>query len=173
MLFLGDFYQHTYDTSRDGNVNQNLFKNLSSYKARFSSKGFVCDHTTLVNSWRCSRAICEFVTENLGIKISTNRVEKDNTQISFVSNPNEVAQILNNDDIIKLHYQDSVKYGKRHKNWGDTKGEDCHKDVCVMLNKATMSKYLRKELKALPTATRNKLYVAITRAHGKCYLVLE
>ena len=25
MLFVGDFYQHTYDTSRDGNTNKNLF----------------------------------------------------------------------------------------------------------------------------------------------------
>lgn len=26
MLFVGDFYQHTYDTSRDGNANKNLFE---------------------------------------------------------------------------------------------------------------------------------------------------
>jgi len=33
MLFVGDFYQHTFDTSRDGNVNSGLFKSISRYRA--------------------------------------------------------------------------------------------------------------------------------------------
>lgn len=173
MLFVGDFYQHTYDTSRDGNTNKNLFDDSSSYEARFTRRGFICDHTTLVNSWRCGRAICEFVTENLGIKMSSNRGDEDNSQIRFISDSSEVAQILDSSNIIKLHYEDGAKYGIGHKNWGDTKGEDCYQDVCVMLNKATLSKYRTGKLKELPTITRNKLYVAITRAHGNCYLVEE
>ena len=31
MLFVGDFYQHTFDTSRDGNVNQSLFDDKATY----------------------------------------------------------------------------------------------------------------------------------------------
>jgi len=173
MLFVGDFYQHTYDTSRDGNVNRNLFEDKSSYEARFTSRGFTCDHTSLVNSWRCGRAICQFVTENLGIQMSSNRGDEDKSQIRFISDSTEVAQILNNSNIIKLHYQGSAKYGSGHKNWGDTKGEDCYHDVCVLLNKATLSKYSTGKLKELPPITRNKLYVAITRAHGNCYLIDE
>lgn len=48
MLFVGDFYQHTYDTSRDGNVNKNLFDNFPSYEARFINQGFSSDRTSLV-----------------------------------------------------------------------------------------------------------------------------
>ena len=69
MLFVGDFYQHTYDTSRDGNTNKNLFSNFSDYESRFINKGFLSDKTSLVKSWRCSPSICRFITENLGIKI--------------------------------------------------------------------------------------------------------
>ena len=50
MLFVGDFYQHTYDTSRDGNVNKNLFDNFPSYEARFINQGFSSDRTSLVKS---------------------------------------------------------------------------------------------------------------------------
>ena len=69
MLFVGDFYQHTYDTSRDGNVKKNLFDNFPNYEARFISRGFLPDKTSLVKSWRCSPSICRFITENLGIEI--------------------------------------------------------------------------------------------------------
>lgn len=40
MLFVGDFFQHTFDTSRDGNVNKSLFNNKLSYEERFQKRGF-------------------------------------------------------------------------------------------------------------------------------------
>ena len=46
-------------------------------------------------------------------------------------------------------------------------------DVCVMLNKKTMSKFKSGKLYELPSATLNKLYVAITRAHRNCYFIEE
>ena len=42
-----------------------------------------------------------------------------------------------------------------------------------MLNKGTMQKYKVGKLSELAPSTRNKLYVAITRAHGDVYLVSE
>ena len=173
MLFVGDFFQHTFDTSRDGNVNNGLFDNLSAYEKRFWSKGIQCDHETLKNSWRCSENVCKFITEKLGIHIYSNRGSNDNTTIRFVSDATEVTQILKSNDIVKLHYQNSARSGVGHRNWGDTKGEDKYNDVCVLLNKTTMKKYSSGKLSELPPATRNKLYVAITRAHGNCYFVKE
>ncbi len=173
MLFVGDFFQHTFDTSRDGNVNCSLFSNQSAYEARFIAKGIQCDHVTLQNSWRCSRNICKFISEKLRIPISSNRGSSDNSTIRFVSELTEVAQVLNNNDIVKLHYQNSAKSGVGHKNWGDTKGEDKYQDICVLLNKTTMSKYLSDKLFELKPTTRNKLYVAITRARGNCYFAKE
>lgn len=176
MLFVGDFYQHTYDTSRDGNTNKNLFDNFGRYEARFTRKGFLSDKTTLVNSWRCSPNICNFITENLGIEMHSNRPETtdhEESDIVFVPDGPQADTILADPSIIKLHYQNSSEYGAFHKNWGDTKGEDHYQDVCVMLNKKTAAKYAARKLHELPPTTKNKLYVAITRAHGKVYLLNE
>ena len=38
MLFVGDFYQHTFDTSRDGNVNQSLFDDRNAYEAQLTAQ---------------------------------------------------------------------------------------------------------------------------------------
>ena len=62
MLFVGDFYQHTFDTSCDGATNSTLFNSKAKYESRFTAKGFICDNTSLVNSWRCSKNVCQFYT---------------------------------------------------------------------------------------------------------------
>lgn len=173
MLFVGDFYQHTFDTSRDGNVNQSLFNDYAAYEKRFTKKGFVSDTTTLTNSWRCGKNICDYVRENLGINIFFNRNDKDEPKITFISDPVQITEIMNNPAIIKLHYQRSSQFGLGHRNWGDTKGEDKHEDVCVMLNKKTASLHKKAKLQDLAPSTKNKLYVAITRAHGNVYFVYE
>lgn len=172
-LFVGDFYQHTYDTSRDGTVNKSLFDNRAQYENRYTDKGFVCDTTTLVNSWRCSSTICQYITDNLGIEIHSNKSESEDTMITFISEPVEAQRILEDPDIVKLHYQNGVKYGTFHYNWGETKGEDQYQDVCVLLNKTTAKAYASGKLSQLAPGTRNKLYVAITRAHGNVYLMNE
>lgn len=173
MLFVGDFYQHTYDTSRDGNANKNLFDNFRNYEARFIRKGFSSDKNSLVRSWRCSPSICEFITEKLGIEIYSNKSIQANagTDIVFVSESSQIERILENPDIVKLHYRNGSKVGVDHKNWGETKGEDHYHNVCVLLNKTTAQKYASGRLNELAPATRNKLYVAITRAHGQVYLI--
>ena len=172
MLFVGDFYQHTFDTSRDGNTNQNLFNDKSIYESQFTSQGFICDTTSLAKSWRCNPDICRFITNNLGIEIYSHNTER-NSAIRFISDPQQIKDILLDRNIIKLHFKNSKKYGQNHKNWGKTKGEDIYTDVCVMLNKKTFNKYINNRLKDLPISTRNKLYVAITRAHGNVYLMKE
>ena len=173
MLFVGDCYQHTFDTSRDGNVNQTLFKDRNAYVKRFTSKEFILDTKTLINSWRCGKRICEFVSENLRISISSNRDETDAVDIIYVVDPIEIATIVNNPEITKLHYKEWYKFGPDRRNWGDTKGEDDHGDVCVMLNKKTAELHRKGKLQELAPSTRNKLYVAITRAHGNVYLIDE
>ena len=176
ILFVGDFYQHTYDTSRDGNVNKSLFDDRDDYENRYIEKGFLCDKMSLLKSWRCSPSICNFITENLGIEIESNRdvtIDTNDSDIVFIGDQKEIDSILADKNIVKLHYQNSANYGYGHKNWGETKGEDCYQDVCVMLNKKTAKKYSAGKLRDLPALTRNKLYVAITRAHGKVYLINE
>lgn len=173
MLFVGDFYQHTFDTSRDGNTNKNLFDDKAKYEGRFLAKGFDCDSKTLLNSWRCSNSVCTYITNNLGIDICSNRSDTDDTEIFFLIEKEEIDAILMNDNIIKLHYQNGAKHGFMHKNWGETKGEDHYQDVCVMLNRTTANKFSQGKLHELPQSTKNKLYVAITRARGNVYFINE
>ena len=173
MLFVGDFYQHTFDTSRDGVVNKNLFDNQAPYEAKFTINGFIVDNTTLINSWRCSENICTYVREHLGISMYSSRPHIENTLIEYVSEKDRIHSIMENKEIIKLHYRNGAKYGSFHKNWGDSKGEDHHIDVCVLLNQTTMTKYTSGKLNELAPSTKNKLYVAITRARGNVYFVDE
>lgn len=173
MIFVGDFYQHTFDTSRDGNVNKNLFADKTKYETRFKKRGILIDNTTLRNSWRCSENTCRYIRDNLGISISSNRADSDNTAIEYITDKSTIDSIYNDAKITKFHYSDSAKFGIHHKNWGDSKGEDHHKDICVVLNKTTADKLSFGKLVELPNQTKNKLYVAITRAHGNVFLVDE
>ena len=171
MLFVGDFYQHTYDTSRDGATNKSLFGDKATYESRFTSKGFLLDNTTLTNSWRCSESVCSYVRDNLGIAISSHRSKAENSSIEHITEDDQIRSILSDNKIVKLHFKNSTKFGAGHRNWGDTKGEDHYYDVCVLLNKTTASKRNSGKLQDLAPSTKNKLYVAITRARNNVYLI--
>ena len=90
-----------------------------------------------------------------------------------MNDPGQIQHIIADPRIVKLHYQKGASFGFNHFNWGETKGEDQHNDVCVYLNKTTAKAYAAGKLLSLKPATRNKLYVAITRAHGNVYFVYE
>ena len=171
MLYVGDFYQHTYNTSADGNVNKGLFDDLDKYVDRFKKAGVDFDNQTLLKSWRCGENVCKYVRDHLGISIYSNREEQG--VVEFIDSDDGIREIWRNAEIVKLHYQKAATYGVGHRNWGDTKGEDCYQDVCVLLNKTTMQAYKKDALSKLAVSTRNKLYVAITRAKGNVYLIDE
>jgi len=174
MLFVGDFYQHTFDTSRDGCVNKTLFKGTQiGYEARFKKKGVLPDNITLINSWRCSKNVCQYIQDHLKIAILSNRPDTDNTIIKFVVDPVSIKSMLNDPKIEKFHYQNAARFGLGHTNWGASKGEDHHHDICVLLNKSTAKSLEAGKFDELHESTRNKLYVAITRARGNVYLVDE
>jgi hypothetical protein len=60
---VGDFYQHTFDTSRDGNTQKSLHECFDKYCAKLNKAGFEVDLTSLSNSYRCSPSVCEFVSK--------------------------------------------------------------------------------------------------------------
>ncbi len=174
MLFVGDFYQHTFDTSRDGNVNKSLFNNKTEYEMRFKNKGVLCDDSTLQGSWRCGHNICDFIKKQLGISIHSNRSsENDNSKIVVLNETSQVKKVLLDETIIKLHYKNASMHGGMHKNWGEVKGEDNYQDVCIILNQNTVNKMRKAQLQELAPTTKNKLYVAITRARGNVFLVSD
>ena len=171
LILVGDFFQHTYDTSRDGNLNKNLHANLAGYKQRFEAVGVTIDQETLGNSYRCSRTVCTFIRHHLGVAIDTHR--QDETRIEYVTDDGAIHYLLGNKGVIKLFYENGKTYPLNSKNWGDSKGEDHHDDVCVVLNKNTDKLYREGRLPELPSRTKNKLYVAMSRARNDLYLVSE
>lgn len=169
MLLVGDFYQHTFDTSRDGNVNKNLYNNLEVYKGLLKKAGLLVDTDTLKKSYRCSPTICRFVSKELGVYMDSHR--DDETTIDVFGTKADACVILECHNTVKLFYKEHYKYSCYSRNWGDSKGADHFYDVCVMLNKETFQKFKKEQLNELKPQTRNKLYVACTRARNNLYLV--
>ncbi len=170
-IFVGDFYQHTFDTSKDGNVNVSLHKNYQEYQKRLKDMGFTPDSSTLDRSHRCSPTVCDFVTSKLGIAISSHR--SDETFIGLVEDIRRVNEIYESSSIVKLFYKESNKRRCYAVNWGVSKGQDHYNDVCVVLNPTTFKAFKNGTLSSLAPSTRNKLYVAITRSRRDVYFVSD
>lgn len=168
---VGDFFQHTYATSQDGNVNKSLHSTYAQYVQRCQKIGLDVDDTTLERSHRCSPTVCDFISNQVGIKIQSHR--QDATDVKIVDQANEAADLFEDDHVIKLFYQNSRKYPCAAKNWGDCKGDDHYGSVCVALNPTTITAYRKNALSGLNTLTRNKFYVACTRARTNLYFVSE
>ncbi len=100
MRLVGDFYQHTFDTSRDGNTQKSLHECFDKYCVKLKKSGFEIDLTSLSNSYRCSPSVCAFVSERVGIKILSHR--EDEVIVRYVDNVGEVDSIFNNDSVVKL-----------------------------------------------------------------------
>ena len=171
LLFVGDFFQHTFDTSRDGNVNKNLYEDLQKFIIKLESMGLTVDRKTLQKSYRCSPTVCDFISKGLCIAVGSHRQEK--TSIQFIDDQAEADKIFKCNKTIKLFYQKHYTYECFSRNWGDSKGEDQYTDVCVVLNKTTYEKYQKNKLNELKPQTRNKLYVACSRARNNLYIVPE
>lgn len=171
ILFVGDFYQHTYDTSVDGRTNQNLHSSYPAYLQRFEAMGLVVDTTSLSDSYRCSPAVCRYVTNNLGIQIGSHRT--DETAINFITSETDIYDLYQDPSIVKLFYQQHHSHSCFSKNWGGSKGEDRYSDVCVVLNATSLKHYTEGLLHDLPPSSKNKLYVAITRTRNNLYFFSE
>ncbi|WP_335340054.1 hypothetical protein [Sedimenticola selenatireducens] len=170
-VFVGDFFQHTYDTSRDGNVNKGLHDDYDKYKKSFEDRGFEIDETTLRKSYRCSQTTCEFVSDELDIDIDSHHENK--SLLEFVDNEGWAEAIFHQPHTVKLFYRLHRSYDCLSDNWGASKGVDDYDSVCVVLNMKTEKLLRNGQLEKLPPMTRNKLYVACTRARSELFLVPE
>lgn len=169
-LCVGDYFQHTYDTSRDSNKNGNLHASIDNFIGKFKESGYLIDTDTLSHSWRCSPIICQEVSK-LGIKIQSHR--EDNTEIIRIEDLEDLKAILFDDTVIKLFYQMARNYPVFSMNWAVSKGMDSFNHVCVVLNNGTRDKWNKNELDELNPKTLSKLYVAMTRARGNLYIADE
>lgn len=168
IYLVGDFHQHTFDTSRDGAVNAGLHEDYEAYKKRFAKAGIVVDTRSLAVSRRCAPDICGFISRDLKIAIKSS--EESTGKVVEVGTQVEVDDLVARDDVSKLFVQEHYRYGCRSQNWGASKGEDSHMDVCVVLHDAAGKARAGGGLAGMPAQTVNKLYVACSRARGNLYL---
>lgn len=171
ILFVGDFFQHTFDTSNDGNVNSGIFNDYDSYKKLFQNMGLTVDTTTLQESFRCSKTVCDFIQDNIGISISA-KTERVST-LKIIDNQFDADVVIQDNSIVKLFYRENYKYDCHSQNWGSSKGINHYHDVCVVLNKTTKQAFKKQGLSTLKPQTKNKLYVACSRAKNHLYFVSD
>lgn len=171
ILLVGDFFQHTFDTSRDGSTNRNLHKDVDAYLNRLKAAGLEIDTMSLGRSYRCSPSICDFINDHLGIEIESHR--EDETNVQIIDEERSANEVFCSNKIVKLFYQEHFRYPCHSQNWGASKGEDHYQDVCVVMSKRNFKLLLERDLLSLKPQTRNKLYVACSRAKGDLYFIRD
>lgn len=169
--FVGDFFQHTFDTSRDGNVNKNLHNDYNVYRAKFQAAKLTVDTESLKKSYRCSKTVCDFITEKIGIAIES--YDDRESVVRYEDDPATVLALYKDPGTVKLFYKEHYKYACYSQNWGVSKGVDRYHDICVVLNPTNMKAWKNGNFRDINTATRNKLYVACSRARGNLTLIPE
>lgn len=170
-LLVGDFFQHTFGTSHDGNLNKGLYDDYGAYKQRLEKSGLSIDEETLSHSYRCKPTTCDFVTSNLGISIGSHH--SSGGLLELVEDEGWADAIFSQEHIVKLFFNKHDKFPCYSENWGASKGLDNYDSVCVVLNKTTEQHFRNGNLHELAPTTRNKLYVACTRARSELYFVPE
>ena len=168
-LLVGDFYQHTFDTSVDGNLHNSLYDDLKKYHKIWDNVRI--DDITLSKSFRCTKQVCDFVQNTIGITIES--LSSEESQVMVIDDAESANSILQNDRVMKLVFKENYKYSFNAINWGASKGMDDFEDVCVILNKTTFRNYKANTLQQLAASSRNKLYVACTRAHRHLYIMSD
>jgi len=171
VLLVGDFFQHTYDTSRDGAVNKNLHNDYLKYQKEFRAAGFNVDLHSLIKSHRCGSEVCKFISDEIGIQIESHAERK--VDVHWVTEPEEAVQIYQCKKTVKLFFSDHHKYSCFSQNWGASKGQDHYDNVCVVVNKTTYDLYKKGRLSELASTSRNKFYVACSRARNNLFFVPE
>ncbi|TSB47502.1 RNA helicase [Alkalicoccobacillus porphyridii] len=170
VTLVGDFFQSTFASSRRGNHLGNLYNNFSNYEGIIRDAGYYFDTTTLVKSYRCTSTVCSFIKVNLEINIES--AKDHSSEIVNIIDVEEIKQILENNNIKKLFYQNSSKFSVSGENWGNSKGMT-FENVCIILNDTTFKKYVKNELGELAPQTLRKFYVACTRSSGDIYFIRE
>lgn len=171
VVITGDFFQHTYDTSRDGSKNKNLHADFKAYKKRLTGS-YSIDETSLSRSYRCPAEICNFVSSSIGIKMDSASSVKTVAPPKMLIDRQSIRNIMENNSIKKLFRQECYKFNCNGSNWGDCKGLS-YDSVCVILNPKSATLFKNRHLAEMSQLTRNKFYVACTRTKGDLYFIEE
>jgi len=169
IVLVGDYHQHSVSGQNNSGKPFKKYKTEISYDEfikELRGEKFDVDETSLIHSRRCSEEICSFIRDKLGIKIQSAGINS-----GTVIRPLNIQEIIDDNNIVKLIYDNASHYSFRAVNWSYSKG-DTYESSCVILN-GTTKKLVEDSFSAsvLKTITLNKLYVALTRSKGDVYIV--
>lgn len=170
VVMVGDYFQHSVSAKNNsGKPFKKRGQDISytDFVAEIKSQGFVVDTTTLAKSRRCSEDICNYVTQKLGINIYSNGDHEG--KVLWVDE--NVDDVLNNPNIVKLVYQESSNYMFNALNWSYSKGDTVDAACVILTDKFDSLDSVNFSINNIPSSTINKLYVAMTRSRGDLYLI--
>lgn len=171
ILLVGDYYQHSVSAT---NNTGKPFKNNKDYVGytdfvnELKRQKFDVDESTLNKSRRCSKDVCAFVKEKLGIKIDSAEINEG--QVKWVAE-DQVETVLQNPEILKLLIQESSNYSFEAMNWSYSKGDTVNAACVILTDKFEKLDTDAFSLAGIPPTTINKLYVAMTRTKGDLFLI--
>lgn len=170
VILVGDYYQHSVNGE---NNSGKPFKDCTykQYISKLKSLGLEVDTTSLIKSRRCTKKVCNFIKEKFKIEIEAIDDNQEG-EIIFLEKEKELDEILMDDNIIKLVYNNSKIYKFNAIGWGISKG-DTFLDTCIILTGDYSN--IKNSNFILPPKqiTNNKLYVALTRAKNKVYIITK
>ncbi len=168
IVLVGDYYQHS--TNGENNSGK-PFNNCTyeQYIEKMKQLGLNVDTVSLKKSRRCPKKVCEFVKEKF--KIDINAIDENSDgELVFLEKEDEIDNVLNDDSIIKLVYNNSKIYKFNAIGWGISKG-DTFINTCVILTGEYSNIKSNRFILPKSQITNNKLYVALTRAKCTVYLI--
>lgn len=170
VTLVGDYYQHS--VSAHNNSGRPFAKGkveigYQEFLGKLKKEGFEIDEKSLRESRRCTPAVCSFISEKLGIQITSSR----NNEGEVIWVEEDADAILSNDRIVKLVYSNSDGYTFRSMNWSYSKGDTMDSTCVVLTNGFEKLSEESFSLEGISRQTVNRLYVALTRSRGDVYLM--
>lgn len=170
IILVGDYYQHSVSAINNSGKpfkNRSTYVSYDAFVAKLQKFGFEVDLTTLDKSRRCSEEVCTYVSKKLRISITSTGDHSG----AVIWIDDDSISVLDDNQIVKLVFQEAGKYTFPALNWSYSKG-DTVDSACVILtdklNNLDSDKFNPFFIKQ---STINKLYVAMTRSRGDLYLI--
>ncbi|MEA4939694.1 MAG: hypothetical protein VB091_08935 [Christensenella sp.] len=163
----GDYYQHSVSAMNNTGIPYKKNQKITTYAEFIDSIkdwGVEVDTCELCRSRRCPQVICDFIKQKLGIEIDADNSHQGT--VTLIENEQEAINIIKNDQIKKLLFEESSRYNFNCINWGYSKG-DTYESVCVILTEAFSDLFSKTfSARSIKPIALNKMYVAMSRTSG-------
>lgn len=171
IVLAGDPRQTTYLTNHNGRMNEkyrdgkilDYLKDCKQLKDNFS-----IDTNTLNHSWRCCEEICKYasrISSDFPNMNSNANYQKGNCGVFLVRKDDILSFYEQYKNVMQLRWSKTYKNvisKKECKNFGDSKGQTF--DSVLIYPTKDMVEWIENHKKQLKSETKNKFYVAVTRA---------